>query len=150
VESLTDTMENDALDYLRRIEEMGGVVAAIEEGFQQREIAEASYKYQGQVDSASKTIVGLNKYRSEDDTKPSLLRIDHKVEQAQLERLERLKDERDAPRVEAALRALALAADGQDNLIPLMLEAVRAYATIGEVCQALVPAFGTYREVAVI
>ena len=127
-----------------------GVVSAIEQGFQEREIADASYKYQAQVDSGTKTIVGLNKYTMDDDVKPPLLRVDHSVEKAQLQRLLKLKHERDSARVEATLGALDRAARSDENLIPLMLDAVRAYATIGEVCQALVPAFGTYREVAVI
>jgi methylmalonyl-CoA mutase N-terminal domain/subunit len=150
VESLTDKMEAEALDYLRRIEEMGGVVSAIEKGFQQREIAEASYKYQAQVDSGVKTIVGLNKYGMTDEVKPALLRVEAEVEHTQLRQLDRLKNDRDAARVDSALRTLAQAAESGENLIPIMLEAVRAYATVGEVCQALVPAFGRYREVSVI
>jgi methylmalonyl-CoA mutase N-terminal domain/subunit len=150
VESLTDKMEREALDYLRRIDEMGGVVTAIEQGFQEREIADAAFKYQSQLERGTKTIVGVNKYRMDDAVKPEILRIDHEVERTQLERLERLRQERDGARVEAALAALRGAAEGGENLIPHMLDAVRAYATIGEVCGALVPVFGTYREVAVI
>jgi methylmalonyl-CoA mutase N-terminal domain/subunit len=150
VESLTNRMEGAALDYIERIEGMGGVVAAIEKGFQQREIADAAYKYQAQCDSGEKTIVGVNKYQMDDDVRPEILKIHPDVEQRQLEGLERLKRERDASRVERALGALDQAARDGENLIPCMLEAVRAYATVGEVCAALIPAFGTYREVAVI
>jgi len=150
VEALTDKMEHEATDYIRRIDEMGGVVAAIEQGFQQREIADAAYKYQAQVESNEKTIVGVNKYPMDDDAKLEILRIDHDVEQAQLGRLEQLKRDRDAGRFDAALAALCKAAESGDNLIPHMLEAVRGYATVGEVCGALVPVFGRYQEVSVI
>jgi methylmalonyl-CoA mutase N-terminal domain/subunit len=150
VETLTDEMERQALDYLRRIDEMGGVVAAIEKGFQQREIADAAYRYQAQIDRGIKTIVGVNKYRMDEVVTPDILRIHPEVEQAQLASLERLRRERDAARFEGALAGLRQAAEDGDNLIPHMLEAVRAYATVGEVCQALVPVFGTYREVSVI
>jgi methylmalonyl-CoA mutase N-terminal domain/subunit len=150
VEALTDRMERDALDYIRRIEAQGGVIPAIEHGFQQREIAEAAYLYQNQVDRGAKTIVGVNRYRMDGDPRPDLLRIDEAIEHEQVTRLERIKRDRDAPRVAAALAALQRAAGSADNLIPFMLDAVRAYATVGEVCQALVPVFGTYREASVI
>jgi methylmalonyl-CoA mutase N-terminal domain/subunit len=150
VEALTDKMEREATDYIRRIDEMGGVVAAIEQGFQQREIADASFKYQAQIDGNEKTIVGVNKYPMDDDAKLEILRIDHDVEQAQLGRLEQLKRDRDAARIDAGLAALRKAAESGDNLIPHMLEAVRGYATVGEVCGALVPVFGRYQEVSVI
>jgi methylmalonyl-CoA mutase N-terminal domain/subunit len=150
VEALTDEMEREALAYIERIEGMGGVVAAIEQGFQQREIADAAYKYQNQVDQGTKTIVGVNKYRMDEDTAPEILKIHPEVEHAQLAGLERVRTERDAARFEGALESLRRAADAGENLIPPMLDAVRAYATIGEVCEALIPAFGTYREVSVI
>jgi methylmalonyl-CoA mutase N-terminal domain/subunit len=150
VEALTDRIERDAHDYLRRIEELGGVVAAIERGFQQREIADASYRYQAQVDAGTKSIVGVNRYRMEESVRPDLLRIDAEVEAGQLRGLDQLKRERNGPRVEEALRTLQRAAEGGENIIPRMLDAVRTYATVGEICRALVPVFGTYREVSVI
>jgi methylmalonyl-CoA mutase N-terminal domain/subunit len=150
VEALTDEMEREALAYIERIDAMGGVVAAIEQGFQQREIADAAYRYQTQVDQGSKTIVGVNKYRMDNDSAPDILKIHPEVERAQLAGLEQVRRERDATRFEHALGALRRAGETGDNLIPPMLDAVRAYATIGEVCQALVPLFGTYREVSVI
>ncbi|HKQ61046.1 MAG TPA: methylmalonyl-CoA mutase family protein [Candidatus Polarisedimenticolaceae bacterium] len=149
LEALTSRVERDALDYIRRIDALGGVVAAIEAGFPQKEIADASYRYQCQVDARQKSVVGVNRYTMEAQGRPELLRIDESVEREQLARLERLRSERDAARVAAALSVLRAAASGGDNLIPPMLEAVRAYATVGEVCQALVPVFGTYRETAV-
>ena len=150
VEALTDRMEREAQDYIDRIDEMGGVVAAIESGFQQREIAEASYRYQGQYDRKEKTIVGANKYRMEETVKPDLLKIHQDIEDRQLGRLEELRRTRDAKRVESALEAMRDAAKGEQNLIPLMLEAARAYATVGEMSAALIPVFGTYREASVI
>jgi len=125
-------------------------VAAIEQGFQQREIAEASYKYQAQTESGEKVIVGVNKYTMDDSVKPEILRIGAEVEEQQLERLHKLREERDGELVEQTLKALRDAAVNGENLMPHMLDAVRAYATVGEVCGALIPVFGTYREVSVI
>jgi methylmalonyl-CoA mutase N-terminal domain/subunit len=150
VEALTDRMERDAQGYIERIEEMGGIVAAIEQGFPQREIAEAAYRYQGQVDRGEKTIVGVNRHAMNETERPQTLRIDDEIELRQRERLQALRRERDAAAVRRGLDALRAAADRGDNLIPPMLDAVRAYATVGEVCRALVPVFGTYREVSVI
>ncbi|MDH3627862.1 MAG: methylmalonyl-CoA mutase family protein [Acidobacteriota bacterium] len=150
VESLTDRMEADAMDYIRRIDEMGGVIAAIETGFQQREIAEASYQYQRQIEVGTKTIVGVNKYCMDETYKPELLRIGPEVEERQVSRLKELKRERDNERVDETLSALRKAAEGDENLLPRMLDAVRAYATVQEVSDALVPVFGRYRETSVI
>jgi methylmalonyl-CoA mutase N-terminal domain/subunit len=150
VETLTDRMEREAQAYIDRIDELGGVVAAIEAGFQQREIAEASYRYQHQIERGEKTIVGVNRHVMRDETRPELLRIEADVEQRQLARLAELRRTRDAGRVRGALDGLAGAAQGSDNLIPHMLEAARAYATVGEICAVLVPVFGTYRELSVI
>ena len=110
--------------------------------YPQKEIADASYKYQQQVEDGSKTIVGVNKFVQDDPRKHELLRVSDAVGHKQIERLARVKAERDAQRVETTLAALRTAAENDDNLIPLMLDAVRAHATVGEVCQALVPVFG--------
>jgi len=150
VEALTDRMERDALDYIRRIEELGGVVAAIESGFQQKEIADAAYKYQHQTDTGEKTIVGLNEYTMQDERRPEILKIGAEVEQRQVERLRQLRENRDQAQVDRALALLRRGAETDTNLLPLMLDAVRAYATVGEVCEALVPVFGTYRETSVL
>ncbi len=150
VESLTNRVEREALDYIERIDAMGGIVAAIERGYPQKEIADASYKYQHQLEDGSKTIVGVNKYVAENETRPRILRIDDSVGHKQIERLARVKAERDADRLDATLAALRNGAEGDENLIPLMLDAVRAHATVGEVCQALVPVFGTYQESSVL
>jgi methylmalonyl-CoA mutase N-terminal domain/subunit len=150
VETLTNRVEAEALDYIRRIDEMGGMIAAIESGFPQKEIADASYRYQRQVDAEEKVIVGVNRYVQADETRPEILRIGDDVERAQIENVARLKRERDAARLAAALDALRRAADEGTNLLPPMLDCVRAYGTVQEISQALVPVFGTYREVSVL
>jgi len=150
VESLTDRIEREALQYIDRIDEMGGIVAAIERGYPQKEIADAAYRYQQQVDSGEKTIVGVNRYAMGPEEAPKILEIGDDVEQRQLARLARVRAERDAARHTATLAALRDGAAGEANLIPLMLEAVRAHASVGEVCRALIPVFGEYRETAVL
>jgi methylmalonyl-CoA mutase N-terminal domain/subunit len=150
VEALTDRMERDAMDYIQRIDDMGGMIAAIAAGFPQKEIADAAYRYQRQVDEGAKTIVGVNRYEVDERTRVDTLKIGDDMEQAQLERLMRVKQERDNEHVTRALDALRQGAENGANLIPLMLEAVRGYASVGEVCQALVPVFGTYRETSVL
>ena len=150
VEALTDRTEQEAWAYIRRIDEMGGIVAAIERGFPQKEIADASYRYQRQVDQGTKTIVGVNKYVSADEAKLELLRIGPEIESRQIERLRRLRAERDSARVDETLQALALAAERGDNVLPPMLDAVRAYASVGEICRSLIPVFGTYQETSVL
>jgi len=151
VEALTDKMEREATDYIDRIDRMGGIVAAIEAGFPQKEIADASYKYQRQIDDGTKTVVGVNKFVSADTgPRPDILRIGHDVEEGQLARLARIKQERDGKELESTLAALAQAAHASDNLLPRILDCVRAYGTVGEISRALIPAFGTYREVSVL
>jgi methylmalonyl-CoA mutase N-terminal domain/subunit len=150
LESLTNRIEREAMEYIRRIDEMGGVIAAIERGFPQKEIADASYRYQRQLDQGEKTIVGVNKYEMKEDRRPEILKIGEETERGQVDRLTRLKEQRDDARHAQALKALKRGAESGENLIPLMLDAVRAYATVGEVCEALVPVYGTYRETSVL
>jgi methylmalonyl-CoA mutase N-terminal domain/subunit len=147
---LTDKIEAEALSYIDRIDKMGGMIAAIERGFPQKEIADASYHYQRQVDTGEKTIVGVNKHTIADERRTEILKIGEEVERAQLARLARVRAERDETRLKNALDALARAAVSGENLIPFMLECVRDYGTVQELSQALVPAFGTYREVSVL
>ncbi len=146
VESLTDRMEKEANEYIRRIDEIGGIIPAIEQGFPQKEIADAAYRYQQQLDSRSKIVVGVNKYTMEERSRPETLKISHEVEEEQLERLARVRDGRNEEKLERALSALREAAEAGQNLMPFMLECVRAYGTVGEVCGALVPVFGKYQE----
>ena len=128
VESLTNRMEAAALDYIRRIDEMGGMINAIEEGFPQREIAEASYHYQQQIDSGDKTVVGVNRYSEGDDHPVPLLRIGPEVERSQLDRLRSTREKREDTRHAKALRELVEAARSNASIMPHILEAVRAYA----------------------
>ncbi len=150
VEALTNRIEADAMSYIERIDAMGGMIAAIERGFPQKEIADASYHYQRQVDRGEKAIIGVNKNALAVEPRTEILKIGDEVERAQLARLADVRKRRDGARLQAALHALAQAASNGSNLIPPMLDCVRAYGTVQEVSTALVPAFGTYREVSVL
>ena len=148
VETLTNEVENGAWEYIDRIDAMGGMVAAIERGYPQREIAEASYRYQMAVDKKEKIIVGVNDYVSEE--KPlEILQIDETVAHRQAERLRKLRAERSQAEVDRQLGALRKAAKGKENLMPFIFDAVKSYATLGEVCDAMRDVFGTYEEVAI-
>jgi methylmalonyl-CoA mutase N-terminal domain/subunit len=148
VETLTNEVERGAWDYIEKIDAMGGMVPAIERSYPQREIAEASYKYQVAVDKKEKIIVGVNDYVAQE--KPlDILQIDETVAHRQAERLTKLRADRSKAEVERRLIALRKAAEGKDNLMPHLFDAVKAYATVGEVCDALREVFGTYEEVAI-
>ena len=148
VESLTNEIERGARDYIEQIDAMGGMVPAIERGYPQREIADAAYQYQAAVDRKEKVIVGVNDYLA--DEKPiEILRIDESVAGRQEERLRRLRASRSNEEVERKLSALRKAAGGCDNLMPHLIEAVKAYATLGEICDALRGVFGVYTEAAI-
>jgi len=145
VEKLTDDIEKDALEYFRRIDAMGGMVAAIEKGFPQREIQEAAYQFQKAVERGDKVIVGVNDYVM--DEKPvNILYIDETVAEEQTARVEALRRTRDNARVQKALQDLKRVAGTSENLMLPILEAARAYATLGEMCDALREAFGEYEE----
>jgi len=146
VESLTDKMEEEANKYFDRIEELGGVIPAIKKNFFQKEIANASYKYQKEVERKDRIIVGMNKYKSEKDTKPDILKIDDEVAVEQKENLRQVKRERDNEAVEEKLANLKEAAQGNENLMPYIIDAVREYASVGEIVGTLKEVFGTYRE----
>jgi methylmalonyl-CoA mutase N-terminal domain/subunit len=150
VERLTNDMEEGALDYFRQIDGMGGMVEAIERGFPQKEIAESSYRFQQAVERREKIIVGVNDFVLEDEPPIEILYIDESAAEKQLARLEAVRRRRDAGRVARALDALRAAAHGTDNLMPPILDAVRAYATVGEMCNALRDVWGEYEEVPVI
>jgi methylmalonyl-CoA mutase N-terminal domain/subunit len=150
VEALTDRVEREAMDYIERIDEMGGAIGAIERGFQEKEIADASYRYQRQLDEEEKFIVGVNKHVMSDEDRIEILKITDETEQSQLASLSRVREERDEAEVQASLEALRQGAEGDANLMPLMLRAVKAYASVGEVCRTLIPVFGTYREMSVL
>ena len=148
VETLTNEVERGAWDYIKKIDALGGMVAAIERGFPQREIAEASYRYQRELDNKEKLMVGVNAFVS--DEKPlDILQIDETVAHRQAVRLKKLRVERSSGEVARRLSALRTATKGKDNLMPFIYDAVKAYATLGEICDAMRDTFGTYEEVAI-
>ena len=150
VEALTREMEEGALAYFDQIDRMGGMVEAIERGFPQREIAESSYRFQQAVERKEKVIVGVNDFVQEDDPPIEMLYIDETAAETQLGKLDALRQTRDAGRVTQALDRLRTAAGTTDNLMPPILDAVRAYATLGEMCDALRDVWGEYEEVPII
>jgi methylmalonyl-CoA mutase N-terminal domain/subunit len=150
VETLTNQMEEGAEEYFRKIDEFGGVLGAIRENFFQQEIADAAYRYQKEIESKDRIIVGINGFVNEKkDDKMDLLKIDPEVERAQVRKLTALKQSRDNIRVQTTLTDLKETAQGTDNLIPKIMDAVRAYATEGEIIAVLKDVFGEYREQAV-
>ena len=150
LEALTNKLEEGALDYFERIDRMGGMVEAVEKGFPQREIQESAYQYQKALERGDQTIVGVNKYEMKGETQevPTLV-IDESVRQHQLERLEQTRARRDKGAVSKTLDALRMAAQRGENTMPATIEAVRAYATLGEICSALRDVYGIYEEPAI-
>ena len=147
LEDLTNRLEAEAYDYFDRIEKLGGVVAAIKENFFQREIAEASFRYQNELEAKQRVIVGVNRYELEDEPEIEILRIDPALEQQQVERVQALRAGRDSAAVERSLAALKEASLREDvNLMPLIIDAAREYVTLGEMCDTLREAWGTWRE----
>jgi methylmalonyl-CoA mutase N-terminal domain/subunit len=150
VEALTSELEREALAYFDAIDRMGGMVAAIERGYPQREIAESAYRSQQAIEAKEQIIVGVNEFMAHDERPISTLYIDEAAQQHQLERLDEVRRRRDPARVRAALDALAAGAVAGTNTMPLLLDAVRAYATLGEMCDTLRHVWGEYVEEAVI
>jgi methylmalonyl-CoA mutase, N-terminal domain len=148
VEALTNEVERGAWDYIHKIDALGGMVTAIEHSYPQREIADASYRYQMAVDRKEKIIVGVNQYTGQE--KPiDVLQIGESVRASQIEKLRKLRAERSGDEVNRRLSALRKAAQGAENLMPHIFDAVKAYATLGEICAAMRDVFGTHEEVAV-
>jgi len=147
IEDLTNRLEAEAYDYFDRIEKLGGVIPAIKENFFQREIADASFRYQHEVEQKQRIIVGVNRYELEDEPEVEILRIDPALEGKQIERVQALRGRRDSAAVEAALARLKQAAAREDdNLMPPLVEAAKAYVTLGEMCDALREMWGTWTE----
>jgi methylmalonyl-CoA mutase, N-terminal domain len=147
LEQLTNELERQACDYFLRIEELGGVIPAIEQNFMQREIAEASFRYQSEVERGERVIVSVNRYQQEDEQPIEILRIDPALEQQQIERVQAVRARRDTGAAEAALARLKDdAAHGDRNLMEPIMDASRAYVTMGEMCDALREVWGTWRE----
>jgi methylmalonyl-CoA mutase N-terminal domain/subunit len=146
LEHLTSELERQAYDYFDRIEQLGGVIPAIEQNFMQREIAEASYRYQSEVEQQQRVIVGVNRYQLEDEPQLEILRIDPALEQQQIERVQAVRARREAAVVESTLAELKRAASGDTNLMGPIIACSRAYVTMGEMCDALRDVWGTWRE----
>ncbi|MBI4570449.1 MAG: methylmalonyl-CoA mutase, partial [Chloroflexi bacterium] len=145
VERLTNDIERAAQELLDRVEDMGGAVAAIESGYMQREVQEAAVRQQREVEDGRRTIVGVNKFQSDDEQPKMIFRVDTERAARQIERVRRLRAERDGGAVRAALARLQEAARGDESLLPPILEAVKTYATLGEICGELRTVFGEYR-----
>ena len=147
VEKLTNEVEEEAWDYINKIDEMGGMIAAIERGFPQKEIMEAAYRYQQAIEKKEKIIVGVNEFLMEEEEQPPFLMIDSEVERAkQIKKLQILRRQRNNDKVDECLKQLRLAARGKDNLMPFILESVKAYASLGEIIDVLREEFGEYQE----
>jgi methylmalonyl-CoA mutase N-terminal domain/subunit len=144
VEAMTDEVESAALELMKTIEDMGGAVAAIEKGYQKGEIERAAYQTTLQIDSGERVVVGMNKFTIDDDDVYEPLRVDPTIEEQQSERLASLRADRDSAAVTRRLDALRIAAEGTDNVLPPMREALAARTTVGEVCNALREVWGTY------
>jgi len=150
VEALTDRIELEVWQYVDRIEALGGMIPAILKGYVQRQIQEAAYRTQRDIDSGERVVVGVNKFRAEEAAPKNLQRVDPQLRSRQLDKLRDLKARRDGKAVEQSLAALRRGAEGQENLMPLILEAVRRYATLGEICHVLRGVFGEHRETIVL
>ena len=147
LESLTEEIFERAQEYIRKIDEMGGAAAAIEKGYIQREIQDSAYKYQREIESLERVVVGLNRFQVDEEKPSNLLRVDPAVRIAQVDNLKKLKAERDSERVRGTLAALTKVAEGEGNLMAPILDAVKAYATLGEICDSLRSVFGEYQQI---
>lgn len=150
VESLTTKIENEAMDYINKIRELGGAPKAIEKGFIQKEIMDSSYEYQKQIESGDRVVVGMNKFQIKEDSPKGLLRVDPAVGEMQKQKIKNLQDERNNEAVKDKLEELRKAAEGDSNLMPFILDAVREYATLGEICGVLREVFGEYQQSVII
>ncbi len=150
IEKLTDEIEAQARDYLARIDAMGGMLRAIETGYVQAEIQKAAYEYQQKIESGEQIVVGVNRFRSEQEKPVEILRVDPEIERAQVERLRALRARRNEAHLRAALAEVERCAARTDNLMPAILAAVEAYATVGEISDALRRVFGEYQETVVM
>jgi methylmalonyl-CoA mutase, N-terminal domain len=147
VEKLTDEIEAKSLQYIKKIDEMGGAVKAIENHYYQNEIAHAAYEHQKSVESKEKIIVGVNDFLSMENVKPDVMKIDQSIREKQIEKLHRLKKKRDKGKVVSSLHALSASSKSKENLMPYILDAVEAYATVGEISDVLRSEWGEYKEI---
>lgn len=146
VEALTDEIEKKAMEYIKKIDDLGGAPKAIEKGFIQKEIQDAAYEYQKAIESGEMIVVGVNKFQMEEEPPKNILKVDPAVAEKQKERLAKLRSERDNEKVKEALAGVEKAARSEENLMPYIIEAVKSYATLGEICDVLRNVFGVYQE----
>jgi methylmalonyl-CoA mutase N-terminal domain/subunit len=148
IESLTNEIEREAMEYISKIDDMGGMLRAIEKGYVQKQIQDAAYEYQKNVESGENVVVGVNKFQTEEEERDfQLLRVDESVGKMQIEKLRKLKEKRDNIAVQNALDKIRKASrDTSENLMPKIIDAVRYYATEGEICGVLREEFGEYTE----
>ena len=142
IESLTNELEAQALDYIKRIDDLGGSVEAIEQGFQVREIGDAAYKHGQEVDSGDRTIVGVNRFTTEEPPIEGLMRVNEEAAKAQVQRLQKLRNNRDDSKVKVALDRLERVSQTEENTVPAILECVENYCTLGEISQVFRESFG--------
>jgi len=150
IEWLTNHIEQGIQDYIQKIDDMGGALAAIKEGYIQREIMRSAYDYQRAVDSGEQVVVGVNQFTTEEQPVLKLLEIDEAVQEKQISRLKRLKQQRDNDKVKQSLDRVREVAGSDHNIMPVLIEAVKAYATVGEITDALRDVFGDYREPSIL
>lgn len=150
IEELTNTIEEKALDYIQKIDDLGGMVEAIRTGFVQKEILDSAYRYQVAIENKDHIVVGLNEFAADEEQERDILRLDPAIEDLQRKKLEELRKKRDGGEVRNHLEKLKKAAQGSDNLMPIIIDAVRAYATLGEIANALREIFGEYTEAVIL
>jgi methylmalonyl-CoA mutase, N-terminal domain len=150
IESLTDQIEKEAEEYISRIDSMGGMIEAIEAGYVQTEIQKASYKFEKEAESGERIIVGRNKFQIKEDEQPELLKMNLKMQENQISFLHKIRNERNNNDVEKKLNAFSTAAKGEDNVMPYIIDAVRSYASVGEICNRMRAIYGEYKESVVI
>jgi methylmalonyl-CoA mutase N-terminal domain/subunit len=146
LEWLTDELERQAVEEMQKVEEMGGAVEAIESGYYHKAILDEAYRWEQAVNEGERVVVGVNKYRDEEEPQPEYFKVDQTMAAQQREKLERLRSERDSAAAEQALVKLRQAAEGEDNLMPAIIEAVHAYCTLGEISGAMREVFGEYKS----
>jgi methylmalonyl-CoA mutase N-terminal domain/subunit len=150
VEALTREIEERVEAYIEKIDEMGGAPTAIEKGYIQREIQDSAYQYQREIEKEERVVVGVNRFQAEEEKPTNLLRVDPAVQISQIEKLKKLKSERDEEAVKKNLAQLKQAAEGSENLIPPIFDAVKAYATLGEICDVMREVYGEYQQVTTV
>jgi len=147
IEALTDRIEKQAMEYIEKIDDLGGMMAAIQDGFPQREIQASAYRYQRAIESNDRIVVGVNKFQIDENPQAELLKVDPLTEEQQVDKLKKLRSERDPSAVDATLSRLHDVCISDDNVMPAIIAAVKSYATLGEICDVMRNVFGEHREV---